>query len=157
LITQGVLILQPTHTPAQKKLGTYIHAGLIDVGLFSLIAGLVIIEVTKFGHGGIHFLSAHAILGLTTYIFLFIQGAVGVTQFFVPQLYGGVDKAKKIYKYHRLSGYVLLALAFATVAAATQTDYNKGTLHIQLWAVLVAEVLTLSGLYARIKKEKLGL
>jgi hypothetical protein len=157
LITQGILILQPTHTAEQKKLGTYIHAAAIDLGLASLIAGLVVIEVNKFGHNGIHFVSAHAILGLITYILLFLQAAVGVTQYFAPHLYGSVENAKSIYKYHRLSGYVVLTLALATVAAATQTDFNKGVLHIQLWAVLVAEVLTLAGLYARIKKEKLGL
>jgi hypothetical protein len=156
-ITQGLLILQPTHTAEQKKLGTYLHAALIDVGLALLVAGLVIIEVTKFGHNGTHFESPHAILGLTTYILLFLQAIVGITQYFVPQVYGGVENAKKIYKYHRISGYVVLTLSLATVAAATQTDYNVGVLHIKLWAVLVAVVLTLAGLFARVKKEKLGL
>ena len=52
---------------------------------------------------------------------------------------------------------MLLVLAFATVAAATETDYNKNVLHIQLWAVLVAEVIALVGLLPRIKKQKLGL
>ena len=52
---------------------------------------------------------------------------------------------------------MLLVLAFATVAAATQTDYNKNVLGIQLWAVLVAEVITLAGILPRIKKQKLGL
>lgn len=56
-----------------------------------------------------------------------------------------------------MSGYVLLVLAFATVAAATQTDYNKNVLNIQLWAVLVAEVITLVGVLPRIKKQKLGM
>ena len=62
-----------------------------------------------------------------------------------------------MYKYHRMSGYVLLVLTFATVAAATQTDYNKNVLNIQLWAVLVAEVITLVGVLPRIKKQKLGM
>jgi len=43
------------------------------------------------------------------------------------------------------------------VAAATQTDFNKNVLHIQLWAVIVAAVLTLIGVLPRIKKQKLGL
>ncbi|KAF1985849.1 hypothetical protein K402DRAFT_421773 [Aulographum hederae CBS 113979] len=156
LITQGILVLQPTHTAQQKKQGTYVHAGLVDVGIAALIAGLVIIEVNKFGHGGIHFESAHAILGLITYIFLFLQAIVGFTQYFVPQIYGGVDNAKKIYKYHRMSGYVILTLGLATVCAATQTDFNKGVLGIQLWAVIVASVLVLIGVLARVKKQKLG-
>jgi type IV secretory pathway TrbD component len=68
-----------------------------------------------------------------------------------------VENAKKVYKYHRAGGYVILTTALATVAAATQTDYVKGILGIQLWAVIVASVVTLAGVLPRIKKQKLGL
>ena len=102
-------------------------------------------------------MSAHAILGLITYLVIAIQAFVGFTQYFVPKLYGSVDKAKSIYKWHRISGYVVLTLLLATVAAATQTDYNKNVLNIKLWAVLLAAVLVLVGVVPRIKKQKLGL
>ena len=82
---------------------------------------------------------------------------MGFTQYFVPQLYGGVENAKKIWKYHRASGYVVFTLMLATVAAATQTGFNKNVLHMQLWAIIVASVLTLAGILPRIKKQKLGL
>jgi len=157
LITQGLLILQPTHTPEQKKVGTYLHAAFVDLGLAALISGLIVIEVNKARNHPVHFDSAHSRLGLITYILIFCQAFVGVTQFFVPQLYGGVDNAKKLYKYHRASGYLILAVAFATVAAATWTPYIEGSFGIQKWAVIVAEVLALAGLYSRIKKEKLRL
>lgn len=52
---------------------------------------------------------------------------------------------------------MILILSFATVAAATQTAFNETTLHIQLWAVIVAAVITLVGVLPRIKKQKLGL
>ena len=96
-------------------------------------------------------------MGLITYVLLLVQATIGFTQYFVPQLYGSIDTAKKIYKYHRMSGYVILTLGLATVAAATQTDYSKEILHIQLWAVVVASVITLAGVLPRIKKQKLGL
>ncbi|KAI9827134.1 MAG: hypothetical protein M1819_007025 [Sarea resinae] len=156
LATQGALILQPTHTSTQKRQGTNVHAVLNGVGLAALIAGLVVIEVNKIGHGGTHFVSPHAILGLVTYIFLVVQTLVGFTQYYTPSLYGGVNNAKKLYKYHRASGYVVLTLALATVAAATQTDFNKTTLHIRLWSVLVTTVLVLVGVVPRIKKQKFG-
>jgi len=156
-VTQAALVLQPTHTQDQKQQGTYVHFALNDLGIACLTAGLVIIELNKFGHHGTHFESPHAIMGLITYILLLIQATIGFTQYLVPQLYGGVDNAKKIYKYHRMSGYIVLTLGLATVAAATQTDYSKGILHIQLWAVLVASVVTLAGVLPRIKKQKLGL
>ncbi|KAI9692802.1 MAG: hypothetical protein M1820_009350 [Bogoriella megaspora] len=153
-LVQGILVLQPTHTATQKRNGTYVHAGLNDVALAAAIAGLVIIEINKGDHG--HFESPHAILGLITYIFLAIQAFVGITQYFVPQIYGGVSNAKKLYKYHRASGYVILVLALATICAATETGFNKNVLGIQLWAVIVASVITVLGVFARIKKQKLG-
>lgn len=75
----------------------------------------------------------------------------------MPKIYGGEDQAKSLYKYHRMSGYLVLVVMLATVAAATQTDYNKNILHIKLWAVLVASVLVLVGTLPRVKKGKLGL
>lgn len=82
---------------------------------------------------------------------------MGFTAYYVPQLYGSVDKAKSLYKWHRLSGYLVLVLLLATVAAATQTDYNKTVLDIKLWAILISAVLVLVGVLPRIKKQKLGL
>ncbi|CAD0018308.1 unnamed protein product [Aureobasidium pullulans] len=133
----GVLILQPTHTAKQKKHGTWAHAGLNDLALSAGIAGLVVIEYNKIAHNGTHFVTPHAILGLITYILILIQGLIGFTQYFVPQIYGGEENAKKLYKYHR-------------------TDYNKNVLKIKLWAVIVAAVITLIGVLPRVKKQKFG-
>ena len=126
------------------------------MALFSAIAGLVVIEYNKIAHNGAHFESPHAILGLTTYILLVIQALVGLTQFFTPSLYGGVDNAKKLYKYHRVSGYVVLLLMLATVCAATQTTFNVNVLEMQLWAVVVASVIVVVGVAPRIKMNKFG-
>jgi len=117
---------------------------------------LIVIEYNKIAHAGSHFESPHAIMGLITYIFFAVQAVVGITQYYTPSLYGSVDNAKAVYKYHRMSGYVLLILSFATVAAATQTGFNKMSLHIRLWAMIVASVITLIGVLPRIKKGKLG-
>lgn len=82
---------------------------------------------------------------------------MGLTQYYFPGVYGGVSNAKKLYRYHRMAGYLILVLALATIAAATKTFYVMKFLHIHLWAVLVAEVLILAGVLPRIKKQKLGL
>ncbi|KAG9694041.1 hypothetical protein KCU95_g3174, partial [Aureobasidium melanogenum] len=156
LFTQGVLILQPTHTQKQKKHGTWAHAGLNDLALACGIAGLVVIEYNKISHNGTHFVSPHAIMGLITYILILIQALVGFTQYFVPQIYGGEENAKKLYKYHRVSGYIIFLMLLATVAAATQTGYNKNVLGIKLWAVLVAAAITLTGVLPRVKMQKFG-
>lgn len=156
LQVQATLILQPTTTPHQKRLGTIIHYIIQTLSLLGFITAFIIIEINKGDHA--RFTSPHGILGLITYIFIILQVLVGVVQYFVPvQVLGSVEKGKSIYKYHRKSGYVLLLLELATVSAATQTTYNLNVLSIPLWGVLVASVLVILGLGARIKKHKLGL
>jgi len=157
LLSESILILQPTHTAEQKRIGTYVHFALNQLALDALIAAFVIIEYNKFAHNAIHFTSPHGILGLITYIFLAIQALVGFTTFFVPQLYGSVDGAKSLYKWHRLSGYIILVMMLATVSAATQTETGMNFLQLKLWAVLVSSALILIGIIPRIKKQKFEL
>lgn len=152
---QAILTLQPTHTPKQKTLGTRVHFGLHALSNLAFIAALVVIEISKNGYP--RFTSPHAVLGLITYICIVLQVLVGVVQYFFPaQILGSVERGKMIYKYHRMSGYALLVLELATISAATQTFYNVAVLHIKLWAVLVASILVVLGVAARIKKRKLG-
>lgn len=150
-------MLQPTHTAAQKKTGAIWHSVLNGVGVSALLAGLIVIFYNKAAHNGAHFQSPHAILGLITYIVFLLQATIGFTAFYIPQLYGGVNNAKSLYKYHRQGGYLTLLLSLATVAAATQTTYNKSVLKIRLWAVLVVAVIILMGVLPRVRKQKLGL
>lgn len=151
---QGILILQPTHTARQKKQGTYTHAALNDVGFLAAIGGLIVIELNK--EPDAHWESPHGIMGLTTYIMMSIQLIVGITQYFTPGLYGSVDNAKALYKYHRVWGYLTLLTMLATICAATQTTFNFNVLGVQLWAVIVACVLIVVGLAPRIRLSKLG-
>ncbi|PNS20668.1 Cytochrome b561 [Sphaceloma murrayae] len=157
LFVQAILLVQPTATKSQKIQGANYHAAVNDTAVLLAIAGLVVIEYNKIDHGGTHFVSAHAILGLTTYLLIALQAVVGITMYFTPGLYGGVDNAKSLYKYHRASGYLALLLLLATVCAATYTDFNKNVLGMQLWAVVVSSVLVVVGIGARMKKSKFGL
>ncbi|KAF1963511.1 hypothetical protein CC80DRAFT_486884 [Byssothecium circinans] len=157
LVTQAALILQPTHTPSQKRTGTTIHFLSNLMGVSSLTAGLTIIEINKAGPGHEHFASPHAILGLLFYILIVLQALVGFTQYYTPSLYGGVDNAKSVWKYHRASGYLVLLVGLATVCASSWTTFGDKVLGIQHWAVIVASVLVLAGVLPRIKLEKFGL
>lgn len=149
-------MLQPTSTPRQKTVGAYIHSALLTLSLGAFISAFTVIEINKGDHQRLT--SPHGILGLTTYILVILQVLVGVAQFWLPQwVFGSVENGKKIYKYHRASGYVLLVLELATVAAATQTTFNQEVLHIGLWVSLVTAVLIILGVGARLKKHKLGL
>ncbi|KAK2740199.1 hypothetical protein FQN57_006210 [Myotisia sp. PD_48] len=156
LATQAILVLQPTHTPQQKRTGTLTHVGLLALSTSAFIAAFTIIEINKADHPEYRFTSVHGILGLVTYIAIFLQAAIGIAQYFLPTLvFGSVENGKKVYRWHRFSGYWVLILELATIAAATQTSYNKAVLHIRLWTVLVTIVLVIAGVFPRIKKYKL--
>jgi len=51
-----------------------------------------------------------------------------------------------MYKYHRISGYLITVMLLVTVAAATQTTYNINVLHMKLWHVVVAGIVILAGM-----------
>lgn len=156
LLTQAILVLQPTHTQEQKIRGTNVHFALNLTGILALIAGLIIIEYNKGLDPSHHWKSVHAYLGVITYCLIVAQALVGFAQFYLPKaVFGSVDNAKAVYKYHRVSGYVILLLALVTISAATVTPAIKG-LGIQLWAVIVASVLVVLGTFPRIKKAKFG-
>jgi hypothetical protein len=136
------LVLQPTVTAKQKTYGTRLHFALNTVAIAAFISAFVVIELNK--EAGHHLKSPHSILGLITYILVLLQAVFGVIQYFFPvTILGSEEKGKQLYWYHRLSGYTVLVLQLATVAAATQTTYNQDVLHVHLWSVLVTAVLVI--------------
>ncbi|KAI1107290.1 eukaryotic cytochrome b561-domain-containing protein [Jackrogersella minutella] len=157
VLIQSILVLQPTHTGAQKEVGQKIHAGLNLLAFATFAVGVISIEVNKGLSPGAHFHSVHGYLGVVASFWLLAQYLVGFTMFAAPALYGGEAKAKSVWKYHRSSGYVLLLLLAATVISATKTDYNVNVLGLKLWAMIVIFVLMIVGVFPRIKKHKLGL
>lgn len=157
VLIQSILILQPTHTASQKQVGQKVHAGLNLTALLLFIAGFTSIEVNKFKNNLAHFHSIHAYVGFIASVWQLLQFLVGFTMYAIPQLYGGEANAKKIWKYHRVSGYGLLVLYAATIISATQTDYVLNVIGVKLWAIIIVVVLLVFGVYPRIKKHKLGL
>lgn len=156
LLVQGTLVLQPTALQKDKHDGTYVHSVLNTLGVAALIAGLVVIEMNKASHPETRFQSVHGKMALVAYILIFVQWLFGFATFFLPRVFGSVDRAKSLYKYHRISGYVLQVYLLAVIAAATATPFNENVLHMRLWAVIVASVLVLMGILPRVKKHKLG-
>jgi len=157
LALQAVLVLQPTHTPQQKKVGTYVHATFWVLANGAFYAALAVILVHKQRQGIGHFESPHAWMGVITYALLAAQAFVGFTQYFLPGLYGGVDNAKALYKYHRAFGYILITMMSVNVVLASLTYYAGAVLGLKTWTTSVATALIVLGLFPRIKKQKLGL
>lgn len=103
-----------------------------------------------------HFHSVHGYMGVLTSVVLLVQYIFGFLMWGVPGVFGGVDNAKALWKYHRISGYLLFLLILATVISAVWTDFNVNVLNIRLWAVLVSIVLIVLGVYPRLHPRKLG-
>ncbi|QUC23958.1 uncharacterized protein UV8b_08199 [Ustilaginoidea virens] len=155
-LVQAILSLQPTVTPAQKCLGQRIHASLNIFALVSFLAGVVFIQVNKSLYNLPHFHSAHSVLGGLTLLVMMAQYIVGFTMLFTPRLYGSVDRAKRLYIYHRYAGYLILVLLLTTVCMAMLTDYNLHVLNINVWGVMLANLVILAGVISRIQKHKMG-
>ncbi|KAJ0167575.1 hypothetical protein CTA2_1773 [Colletotrichum tanaceti] len=157
-LTQSILSLQPTHTPNQKRVGQRVHAILNLLAFLFLVTGITIIEYNKFRQGpGSHFHSVHGYLGVIVSVILLLQYIIGFTMWATPKLYGGEDKAKSIWKYHRWSGYVVLVLLLVTVATAIDTPFNENVLKLKLWAVIITALMILVGIVPRVQKQKLGI
>jgi Eukaryotic cytochrome b561 len=73
LVSNALLLLQPTHTPEQKRLGAVSHGILNSVALALFTTAVIIIIYNKGAHGAAHFTTAHGRIGLITYILLLIQ------------------------------------------------------------------------------------
>lgn len=156
-IVQSILVLQPTHLDKQKIQGQRWHAAIHVISFLSFVAGVTVIECNKMYNGLEHFHSAHAYIGVITCGVLVLQYLVGITMWAVPVLYGGVDNAKSVWKYHRWSGYLLLLLLLASVISATRTDYVKSVLEIKTHYVVLASAVILLGVFPRVSLKKLGL
>lgn len=156
LIVNAILLVQPTHTQEQKIEGTKAHSVLNVLGVASFVTGAVIIYVNKAKHDAPHFASVHGKFGLITGIVLFLQLLVGLVQFYFPNLLGGENKAKKLYKWHRASGYLISALAIVTITLGTQTDWYLGKVRV-LWIWILFDILIVVGMMPRIKPSKMKL
>ncbi|KAK9320330.1 hypothetical protein V1517DRAFT_6802 [Lipomyces orientalis] len=153
-LTQSIILVQPTSTAAEKQLGATVHGIFNVIAATAFFSALSIIFINKAAHQGIHFQSAHARLGLLTYILLFANVLLGVTQYWTPYIFGSVNRAKSLYKYHRVVGYVSLAFSFLTAAVSTTTAYNRSTFGMNFGVLFGMIIITSIGLAVRIRPQK---
>ncbi|KAI8140474.1 eukaryotic cytochrome b561-domain-containing protein [Fennellomyces sp. T-0311] len=157
LVTEGVLLLQPTCTPEEKKQGLQWHAIILGLAYMFAIAAFAIIVANKVIVQDDQFDSMHGQFGLTIFVYLFLQAVFGVAMAYVPGLFGGVKNAKSLWKFHRMSGYILLALVWVTALLGAHTDTLSESMPAPglMGANYVALVLVAIGVAGRIRVSKM--
>jgi len=127
----GIVSLQTTSLddPVSKKKGLSYHQVWNGLLGFPLIAtGGTIMIYNKYSSGARHFTSWHSRFGITTLILITLQALVGGGSiWFGGRAFGGGDRAKAVYKYHRISGYVIVI--FLLIAIHLAGGWSGWTVH----------------------------
>ncbi|KAJ7771774.1 hypothetical protein B0H16DRAFT_195189 [Mycena metata] len=160
LFTYGILTLQPTSRPKTKTAGLARHQYTILLAAFpAIFFGTFAVMYNKYREGAVHFKSWHGKFGIACMAWLFVQILLGGgSVWFGGAAFGGGVKAKAIWKYHRVSGYVLYGLLTATAHLGSAwsnwgNKYCPQSMRIlAYWAALVA---CLAGVYMRIRPSKM--
>lgn len=119
-----------------KKLAFHKHALINSLLVFPLLSiGSFAIIYNKYKHGASHFVTVHGKMGLAVVGWLCLQAIAGALAAGLAFFVG--PKATRFYKYHRISGYVLLPLVLVTAhLGGAQSDWMVG--HTRLWERIVA-------------------
>jgi len=159
----GIMTLQPTsHAQPKSKIRGLARHQLIMLGLGfpAIVTGTTLIWANKTIHESEHFTTWHATFGMIAVAWIVIQILLGgLSVWFGGRVFGGGTKAKSVWKYHRLSGYLLLPLLLLTAAIGggsstwTTTHVNAGV-RILLYAI--APIVIFLGVWSRMRTSKMN-
>jgi len=160
LFATGILTLQPTSQPRTKEAGLRRHQLIIlGLALPCIAVGSIIIIWNKNIHEAPHFTSWHGTFGIIAIVWMFIQMALGAgSVWFGGAAFGGGAKAKAIWKYHRLSGYLLLPFFLATthIGGAWSTFMLMSTSQVtRIFGYAIAPLAIIVGLWSRARVSKM--
>jgi len=158
-ITYGIMTLQPTSHAKTKEAGLARHQkAMLFLGVPSILLGASAILLKKSLGGAEHFYSWHGTFGIVAVGIIILQALVGGSSvWFGGAAFGGGAKAKAIWKYHRLSGYILYPLLLTTSYLAGEHSawaQNKSAL-VRLLAYTVAPAVMLVAVYIRMRTSKM--
>ncbi|KAJ3737324.1 hypothetical protein DFJ43DRAFT_254775 [Lentinula guzmanii] len=158
--TYGILTLQPTSQPRTKAAGLSRHQSAIVFMAFpALLIGVCAIVMNKFELDKRHFRSWHSVLGIIATGWIIIQISIGgASVWFGGKAFGGGMKAKAVWKYHRLSGYILFPLLLVTVdlgGALSHWGEKNVPLPIRMVAYVFAPLVCLVAILSRMRVSKM--
>ncbi|KAI0831143.1 hypothetical protein BC628DRAFT_1352519 [Trametes gibbosa] len=158
--TYGILTLQPTSQPRTKAAGLTRHQVVIlALGVPSIALGTLAIVYRKALHGNPHFATWHGTVGIVSVGWMIVQIFVGGgSVWFGGRLFGGSPKARLLWKYHRLSGYLLFPLfLFAAYLGGAWSNWttNNSPYVVRLLAYTISPVVLLSAILIRLRTSKM--
>ena len=133
-----------------------LHSVVFGAASACFLVAFIIIFINKKNHDAPHFVGAHALCGITTYLLFLIQALVGTAQYYFPSLFGSVERAKAVYKYHRLSGYAVYTLLLTTAMLGTQTPWAQNAAGM-FWPYLLLLILGFVGVVVGVRGKKIKL
>ncbi|KAF8577242.1 hypothetical protein K439DRAFT_1365103 [Ramaria rubella] len=156
----GILTLQPTSQPRTKQAGLSRHQIIIlGFGFPCIAVGTLIIIWNKTVNEYPHFTSWHGTFGIIAIAWMFIQMALGAgSVWFGGAAFGGGAKAKSVWKYHRLSGYMLFPffLITASIGGGFSTWMMGHTSQVtRIFGYAIAPLAILVGLWSRARLSKM--
>jgi hypothetical protein len=159
--TFGILTLQPTSLPKTKAAGLGRHQIAMITGFLALGFGTSTIWYSKESQDADHISSWHGTFGTITGSWLVLQVILGAgSVWFGGAAFGGGNKAKLVWKYHRASGYLLLPILLTTIHLAGSWStwmVEKNAFVVNLVVYTLAPIGILASLYSRIRPSKMKL
>jgi len=160
LFAYGILTLQPTSQPHSKVAGLNRHQLIIlGLGFPCISVGTLVIIWNKNVHDAPHFVTWHGTFGILCIVWMFIQMFLGAGSVWGSgKLFGGGMKAKSVWKYHRLSGYLLYPFFLLTIAiGGGWSNWTTSYLSLvtRVFAYCVAPLAILVGLWSRARLSKM--
>ncbi|KAF9452841.1 hypothetical protein P691DRAFT_793915 [Macrolepiota fuliginosa MF-IS2] len=154
--TYGVLTLQPTSQPKSKAAGFRRHqTAILYIGVPTITLGTLAVWYNKWLRDAAHFKTWHGTFGLICMLWLLAQIFVGAGSVWNGgALFGGGMKAKALWKYHRMSGYILFPLMLFTAHLGggwSNWGENNTNSFVRFVAYTLAPALILTGIYARVR------
>ncbi|KAK4685064.1 hypothetical protein P7C73_g5097, partial [Tremellales sp. Uapishka_1] len=156
-LCSGITPLQPSTSSSdlrKKRLATH-QTLLLGLALPALAVGTAGMWWNKHVHGAKHFTTWHSWFGVACVVQALIGGA---SVWFGGKLFGGESKARKVYKYHRLSGYLLITLALLTAhlgGAHSSWALGNSAQSVRVVAFWIGLPLVWIGLEARSRPSKM--
>lgn len=112
----GIMTLQPTKTAPSKAAGLERHTQAMAYSSVPLLLlGISAVWYNKELRAAEHFTTLHGQLGSLCFLIVLLQAFLGGgSVWFGGRLFGGGVKAKSVWKYHRILGYILFTLMLIT-------------------------------------------